>query len=360
MSIKKSNITKMNKSNADANSLKKEIKPAKQKKVKALKEPKVKKVKPPKTAKVKKVKPPKPTKVKKIKPPRRMQQPKKVKVANHYKRTKAPKPPKKISPPRFSWLSINFQKIRLPRINFYWTKRHTRILVVSLSALAVLVAVFIAVASNYTVDTIIVEGSTHYSNEEIYDMVLGDGILSHNSIYLSMKYRNKELKDIPFIETLSVHIMSPTAIKITIYEKAMAGFVEYMGQYIYFDNDGTVIETSESPTKGIPQIVGMKFDHFVLYEPLPVDDKEIFGEILDVSHLLEKYDIDVDKIYFDDDYNLTLYFGDARVKLGGYDNIDEKIIRLKAILPELKDKKGVLRMENYNADTQITTFEYDK
>ena len=93
---------------------------------------------------------------------------------------------------------------------------------------------------------------------------------------------------------------------------------------------------------------------------MPVEDDKIFKQILEVSQLLEKYGISVDKIYFDSDYNLTLYFDKARVKLGSFDQIDEKIIRLKTILPELKGKKGVLRMENYTADTSITTFEYDE
>ena len=159
---------------------------------------------------------------------------------------------------------------------------------------------------------------------------------------------------------MSVRILSPTTIKITIYEKAVAGYVEYMGQYIYFDKDGTVVESSDIRTEGIPQIMGMKFDHVVLWEKLPVSDEEIFKNILDVSQLLEKYEIKVDKIYFDDDYNVTLYFDQARVKLGSFDYIDEKIIRLKAILPELKGKKGVLKLQNYTVDSEYASFEEDE
>ena len=191
-------------------------------------------------------------------------------------------------------------------------------------------------------------------------MVIGDGFLAKNSIILSLKYRNKEIKDVPFIETMSVRILSPTTIKITIYEKAVAGYVEYMGQYIYFDKDGTVVESSDIRTEGIPQIMGMKFDHVVLWEKLPVSDEEIFKNILDVSQLLEKYEIKVDKIYFDDDYNVTLYFDQARVKLGSFDYIDEKIIRLKAILPELKGKKGVLKLQNFTVDSEYASFEEDE
>ena len=247
-------------------------------------------------------------------------------------------------------------EFKMPSFNASFFKKMIILLAVVM-LLGVGLAVFI---EKYTVDTIIVEGSTHYTTEEINDMVIGDGFLAKNSMLLSLRYRNKEIKDVPFIETMGVRILSPTSIKITIYEKAIAGYVDYMGQYIYFDKDGTVIESSEIKTEGVPQIIGMDFDHIVMYEKLPVSDGDIFKEILDVSQLMDKYDISVDKIFFDKDYKLTLYFDQARVKLGTFDNIDEKIIRLKAILPELEGKKGVLRMENYTLDSNITTFEFDE
>ncbi len=46
--------------------------------------------------------------------------------------------------------------------------------------------------------------------------------------------------------------------------------------------------------------------------------------------------------------------------MGNTDNIDEKIMRLKSILPELDGKKGVLRMDNYSTDEENITFELDK
>lgn len=273
---------------------------------------------------------------------------------------KKEKPPKKIRPPRMAWLYSNLSRINWPRIHFYWTPGLKRLLITVCSLLAIVIVALVIVSSSYTVDTILVEGNTHYSSEEVTRMVIGDSLIDKNSLYLSMKYANKDIKNIPFIETLNVKILSPTSVKIIVYEKAMTGFVEYMGQYIYFDNDGVVVESSDKITEGIPQIVGMKFDHFVLNEPLPVEDTSVFAQILDVSQLLNKYEIDVDKLYFDDKFNITLYFGESRVKLGGFDGIDEKIIRLKAILPEMEGNKGVLHLENYTTEDEITTFEFDK
>ena len=230
--------------------------------------------------------------------------------------------------------------------------------IILLACFLVLFIAFIIFLRIYTIDTVTIEGNIHYTNEEIQNMIMGDK-WGQNSVYLSMKYKNKEIKDIPFIETMDVTILSPHAVKITVYEKAMAGYVEYMDQFFYFDKDGTIVESSNVRTMGIPQILGLDFDHIVLYEKLPIENETIFKQILDVTQLLNKFDINVDKIYFDKDYNITLYFGDARVKLGSTDYIDEKVMKLKSILPQLEGKKGVLRMENYSTDMEKITFELD-
>ena len=211
----------------------------------------------------------------------------------------------------------------------------------------------------FTVDTVIVDGNVHYSDEEIQEMVLG-GSIGRNSLYLSMKYRNKQVEDVPFVETMDVKILSPDTVRITVYEKSMAGFVEYMGQYFYFDKDGTVVESSSVKTLGVPQIKGLDFDHIVLLEKLPVEDDTIFKHILDISQLLEKYGISAEQIYFDKNYEVTLYFGKSRVKLGNTDYIDEKIMKLKMILPNIEGKSGVLRMENYTPQSTDVTFELEE
>lgn len=243
------------------------------------------------------------------------------------------------------------------KIDFSFLKRFQTAGIVLTVFLVLFVCVF-TVFHIFTVDTVTVEGNVHYSQEEIQDMVLG-GRWGHNSIYLAMKYRNKEITDVPFIESMNVKITAANSVKITVYEKAMAGYVEYMGQYFYFDKDGTIVESSNVKTLGIPQIMGLTFDHIVLLEKLPVEDDTVFKQILELTQLLNKYEIKADKIYFDSSQAITLYYGQARVKLGDTSYIDEKIMRLKMILPELENKKGVLRMENYTLDSKNITFEVE-
>ncbi len=248
---------------------------------------------------------------------------------------------------------------RKEKLRFDKTKRTIILSAILLALFAFLTAAYFYIINNYTVTTVYVDGNIHYTNEEIMEMVMG-GPYGNNSLFLSLKYRDKGIDDVPFIQTMDVTVEARDTIRITVYEKALAGYVTYLGRYVYFDKDGIVVETSTEKTEGIPQVTGLKFDHVILHEPLPVDKPEIFTEILGITQQLDKYSMAADKIYFGSDYQVTLLFGDARVALGNDIYIEEKIMKLQYILPDLLGKSGVLDMREYSEDTKSYSFEQDK
>ncbi len=242
-----------------------------------------------------------------------------------------------------------------------WFVQNKSLIIIGLTAAAivcVLVGVYRYIVTAYEVTTVYVDGNVHYTNEEVMEMVMG-GRYGNNSLYLAAKYKDKGIEGVPFVEKMDVNILSPDTIRISVYEKALAGYVEYLGRYMYFDRDGIVVESSEERTSGIPQVTGLKFDYVVLNDYLPVENDEIFKRILDITQLLNKYELMADKIFFDSTYELTLFFDGIRVTLGADSDIDQKIIHLKNILPNLEGKKGTLRMENYTEDTKNITFLQD-
>ncbi|SFC81260.1 cell division protein FtsQ/DivIB [Butyrivibrio sp. YAB3001] len=233
------------------------------------------------------------------------------------------------------------------------------IFAIILMLFAVAFIVFNYVSTKYTITNIYVNGNTHYTNEEIIDMVMTDK-LSHNSIFLSLKYRDKSIEDIPFVQKMDVDIISPDTVRINVYEKAVAGYIAYLGHYMYFDRDGIVVESSMETSDSVPQVMGLDFHYCILYEKLPVENEKVFSEILDITQLLDKYQLNANKIFFDSEYNVYLYFDDVEVSLGTNDYIDEKIIQLQYILPNLADKKGILEMKDFSEDKKNVTFEEKK
>ena len=71
-------------------------------------------------------------------------------------------------------------------------------LIITLGTITVLLSVVYFPLIHYEVKNVIVEGNKHYSSQEIQDMLM-TGYLGDNSLYLSLKYKNKEISDIPFI-----------------------------------------------------------------------------------------------------------------------------------------------------------------
>jgi cell division protein FtsQ len=104
-------------------------------------------------------------------------------------------------------------------------------------------------------------------------------------------------------------------------------------------------------------VTGLSFDYVVLGQPLPVKEeyKDVFGTILELTKLLNKYELSADRIYFHSDSEITLYFGDAKVALGSEtDKLEDKIMCLPNMLPNLQGLSGTLQMETYNDKGEYT------
>ncbi|MBQ7360343.1 MAG: cell division protein FtsQ [Lachnospiraceae bacterium] len=235
-------------------------------------------------------------------------------------------------------------------------KKSTWILL-TLSLIAIALGGIYYFLDHYRVENVYVDGNVHYTKEEIMDIVM-DGPLGKNTLYLSMRYKNKSITDVPFVAAMDVNVASADTIRIVVYEKSLAGYIEYLGRYIYFDKDGRVVESSTMRTLGIPQVHGLEFDHVVVGELLPVQNSEVFSQVLGVTQTLDKGEnsLHADHIYFNKSHEMTLYFGDIKVLFGKYENLDEKINLLKTFIPDLEGKKGTLNVENYSPGKKNYSF----
>ncbi len=224
-----------------------------------------------------------------------------------------------------------------------------------LTAIAILLGIVYYLVSTYTIKNVYVEGNLHYTSEEIKEIVM-EGPLGNNSIYLSMKYRNTGIENVPFVDVMDVEVLSPDTIKIIVYEKALAGYIEFMDNYLYFDKDGYVVENSNIITEGVPLITGFDFSYVVMGEKLPVENETVFTNIMDITKLLSKYELSADKIFFASESDIIVFFENIKVKLGSTRNLEEKIMNLPQFLSSLVGKSGTLNLENYAEDSRVTNF----
>jgi cell division protein FtsQ len=222
--------------------------------------------------------------------------------------------------------------------------------------LAVALGVCGYIKTTYTIQNVYVEGNVHYTEDEIKAMVM-DGVLGDNSLYLSFKYKDREIEGIPFVDVLDVNILSADTIKIIVYEKTLTGCVKYLDTYVYFDKDGCVVESSGTRTVGVPQVTGLEFDHVVVGKTLPVENRDVFGSILNITKLLNKYGLVADKIYFNKAGEITVFFDDVKVSLGrDASTLEDKLMLLPEFLQQLAGKSGTLQMQTYDEDSGKYTF----
>jgi cell division protein FtsQ len=206
----------------------------------------------------------------------------------------------------------------------------------------------------FRVETVTVTGAEYYTEEEIKKLVFTSA-LDYNSLYLSLHYKGGELDDIPFIQKIVVTRQSHNTVKIQVYEKTLAGCVKYMNQYIYFDKDGIVLECSDEQLEGVPLITGMDYGGFTLYQRLEVEKEEIFNKILDLSQLVQKYELSLDRIHFFEDTSVMLETSGIKIYLGEQEFYDEEIASLAEILPTAigEGLKGNIHMESYTPGDDV-------
>lgn len=213
----------------------------------------------------------------------------------------------------------------------------------------------IVVFTQFNIETIQVTGNIHYTEDEIIQMVVGDGY-GQNTLILYLKNKLQPMEEIPFVEKIDVEYISNHVVTITVYEKAMAGCIEFMNEYMYFDKDGVVLESSSEKMPDIPCITGIHFDTMVMYEPLPIEDKDFFNTVLTLTQLLQKYNLQVNDIRFTSQQEIILYYQDIKILLGDGSNVEEQISELGNILQSIEGKSGTLYMKDYTIEKGDVVF----
>lgn len=206
-----------------------------------------------------------------------------------------------------------------------------------------------------------VVGCEFYTEQEIKEKIISS-IITKNSLGLYLTYQFKNQTEIPFVEKINVNMISWNSVEIIVYEKVMVACIKYMGEYLYFDKDGVIVESATEPIENIPLIEGVSFQKMNLHEKLEVKEDGIFEIILNISQLLSKYQLDLDKVSFEYDKSVTLYTGKIRIKLGKRERYDEQIAELSKLLPKAQKRKlkGVFNMENFEEGQDKVIFQAEE
>ncbi len=226
--------------------------------------------------------------------------------------------------------------------------KEKRNLALWVAAALVLLAAIAAVCLRIT--TVTVSGSTRYTPEQMEEYLFQD-TWDKNPLVCYLKDRFQPHRQISFVDDYRLVFHGLNTVEVIVYEKSIVGYVSSMSSCMYFDRDGIIVESSTKKLEGVPEITGLKFGHLILHQPLPVEDKSVFQDIMTLTQQLELYQVAVDRIAYNSEKEATLYIGQMEVSLGKGENMDSKISVLNDILtsqPQLPQMEGIIELDNYN------------
>jgi hypothetical protein len=257
-------------------------------------------------------------------------------------------------------------------------KRICRKLLVVLLVIGVPAALFQFTFSLKKADVI---GAERYSDSQIRERVLKSSF-DRNCAILYLKYRFFKTPVIPFVEKINVEMDNTHTVTLFVYEKMVAGCVKFMGEYLYFDKDGIVVESSPEKVEDVPVINGLKYNKIVLHEKLKIQnnnsvqnggasinqsnkaagiqsdyntisqDQDMFSTIINLTKLISKNKLNVDAVNFNENNEVTLQCGKIWVLLGKKSSYDEPLSDLGNILKKAKGTKLYeLDMRQYTKET---------
>lgn len=221
--------------------------------------------------------------------------------------------------------------------------------IVSLAALVVL-CYFI-----FHLDTVKVEGTEYYTEEEIKASVFVRDF-SDNEIMFFLYEKLFGIERLPFVEEIEVEYHNPRSITLHVYDKKISGCIDYLGQYVYFDKDGIVLQTIPEQIEGIPVVTGINFGNFTVGQPFQVADDSVFDSIMNVSQQISHYAMPVDEIKVSDGA-VRLVIASLKVDLGKKERYDDALADLAGVIEKAQEEKmklaGSINMENYQPGNRI-------
>lgn len=237
---------------------------------------------------------------------------------------------------------------------------------------ALLFAILAAFVSNLRLTTIRFVGNTHYTDEEMLNL-LYPGLKERLFLYDLFRDRFREKQSIPFIERVEKNYTGTSEVEVIVYEKSITGCISYMGSYMFFDKDGIIVESSTERVPPVPIVQGLSFQNIVLYRKLPVRNEEVFEAILNLTQLISLYHIPAESIRFDAFRNATLRLADGtgkdgkelllsgiQVQLGSSEDMEEKMAELQNQIPYITGLSGTLHLETFDRNKANPSYIFEK
>ncbi|MBE6021433.1 MAG: FtsQ-type POTRA domain-containing protein [Clostridiales bacterium] len=227
----------------------------------------------------------------------------------------------------------------------------TLVILILAALLAFGVLIFIDKKGYADIETIIVEGNTHYDTVTVLETsgaVTGEGLLS-----VSDKDIRSNLEKLPYIKSAKITKQFPNTLKITVAERIPQYAVYFGGFFVYLDDEYVMLEKSND-AGGLKIVEGFVPDELSFGKAFAAEDDKNFKLAMKLADALKEKGLNVYKVSFRDPL-MRVYFSKTIVCEGSYDNLMKYITELNEILYSLSTQK-IERATIYIGDNGYISF----
>lgn len=183
---------------------------------------------------------------------------------------------------------------------------------------------------------------------------LAEDDFTDNALYTWIKYNFFEEEFPVQVEDVIVKFKRPWSLVFTIIDKTLVGGALVEEEFVYYDREGVVLLKSVEQLEDILFFEGFMVESAELYEKIPVEDIEVFDNMVELSVLLDSEGLALDELMHEEN-NIIAKFAGIEIMFGS-GNYELKIKQLEPILQELEGQEGVLDLKNYQSSDDMITF----
>ena len=225
--------------------------------------------------------------------------------------------------------------------------------------LGLVVVIGILLSPVFALKSVAAEGASHYTAEQLCAMIgLNEG---DNILFFGKGKAAQVLEQDPYIADAKLSMRVPDTIIIEVKERKVRGYVPYMGSYLYIDEAGRVLDVQEACHEALPVVKGLAFGSFTLGEVIPVENPEALDVVLQISQMMEKYELldIVVEIDVSNPKSIYAYVNQVQIILGDLENGDTKIRYMAEVMKTIPEEdRGTLDLSELDKPNGTVVFRY--
>ncbi|OCB00304.1 cell division protein FtsQ/DivIB [Clostridium beijerinckii] len=221
-------------------------------------------------------------------------------------------------------------------------RRLIRKIIMTIIVLFIVGTIFAIKSNFFIIKKVSILGNPVMSGEDVKNST--ENLIGQNILFINKQNIISNAKKNPYVENVEISKSYPKQVNIKISEKEGIYYVEKDGYKYVFDNDGNLLEKTDSvENRSLVNVKGIDLKDVALGQKM-IDDSRVL-DFLDIFYQIIKINptnYKIDYVDISDFTNIKVYVGKVEGRLGNDENIPDKMNKLLHIIqnPDIGIVKG--------------------